>query len=822
MKFNPVSYDFPVAAVLPELAAALLRRRCAVLAAPPGTGKTTLVPPYLLDRVSGRILMLEPRRLAAKAAAVRIAAMLGVPLGGPVGYAMRGEVRRSADTRIEIVTEGLLVRRLQEDPELTGVDVVIFDEFHERSLAADLALALALDVRQSLRPELAILAMSATLDAARIAALLGDAPVIAAEGRLFPVAEHYGEAFGAPRHLPERAAAAVEKILARESGSLLVFLPGAAEIDRCRALLAGKEADQVEILPLYGNLDFKLQEQAIRPAPPGRRKVVLATNLAESSLTIDGVRVVLDAGYERRNRFDPGSGMSRLELVRISRASAIQRAGRAGRLEPGAVYRLYAESDLGRLPEFTPPEIAESDLAGLALELHRWGAAPDALRWLDPPPPSALEAAAALLRELGALDGENRLTPLGRAAAELPVHPRLAVMLRQAAGLKLVPLAAELAALLEERDILPPGASADLTERLRLLRRRPAACRRVVAVRDQLCRLLHVSWREQDENAAGLLLAFAFPDRIGRSRGKLSGSYLLSGGRGARLPEHDDLRRCEFLAVARLDRGEGEGRIQLAAGLTEEALRQHFAARITTAERVFFDAGKERLAGRREEKLGAVVLAAAPLGKISPEKAAELLAAAVRAAGLTTLEFNDSARRLLDRVRFAAGIEPAAWPDWSESALLDRLEELLRQLPAARAIDDLRRADWTALLKNLLGFPLLARLDREYPEFFTVPTGSKLRLDYRGAAPTLAVRVQELYGLATHPTLGHGRFPLRLELLSPARRPIQITSDLPEFWRVNWAIVRKEMRAAYPKHPWPENPAAAPPTTRAKPRGGLA
>lgn len=813
----PAIAGLPVNAVLGELAAALRRERRAVLAAPPGTGKTTLVPGALLDGFAGKIIMLEPRRLAARAAAGRIAALFGENPGGTVGYRMRGETKVGARTRIEVVTEGVLTRMLQADPELTGVDVLIFDEFHERNLHGDLGLALALDVQGSLRPDLALLVMSATLDAGRIAAFLSNAPVIRAEGRLFPVAEHFGEPFGELRRLAARTAAAVKHLLARENGNLLVFLPGAGEIEAAARLLTDC-GDDVLIAPLYGNLDFAEQERAILPPPPGMRKVVLATNIAESSLTIDGVRVVVDSGYERVNRFDPGSGMPRLELSRISRASALQRAGRAGRCEPGAVYRLYSEHDFRLLAEFAAPEICEADLAMVQLELARWGSAAGQLRWLDPPPEAALGAAAALLTELGVFDTAGKLTAAGRQLAELPVHPRLGMMLVEAAKLRLAPLAAELAALLEERDIAPDAPGADLADRLRRYRGRPGAYRRVTAIRDQLCRLLRIDFRALDIEPAGLLLSFAYPDWVAQSRGSLSPSYLLACGRGARLGEGDDLRRSEYLAVARLDRAGAEAGIRLAAHLSEADLRLHFKDRIADVELIRFDRKRQRVTAERETRFGALVLNRAPLGAPPPAAAARVLADAVRETGFHVLSLDPAALNLAHRVRFAARAEPGAFPDFSEAGLLDLLPELLLQNPEARSFDDLRRIDFRNLLATRLGFGLLARLDRDYPERFTAPTGSKLKINYDAEVPTLPVRVQELYGLNIHPALGNGRLPLKLELLSPAGRTVQITSDLPAFWKTNWELVRKEMRSQYPKHLWPEDPAAAAPTTRAKPR----
>ena len=815
--------DLPVSGVLPELAAALKRHGRAVLAAPPGAGKTTLVPPYLLQTLcgsGGRIVLLEPRRVAARAAAARIAALLGDRVGGVAGYRVRGESRVSEATRIEVVTDGVLIRMVQDDPELSGISLVVFDEFHERHLEGDLALALVWDVRGGLREDLRVLVMSATLEVARIAALLDDAPVVEAAGRVFPVVEHWGGPFGTPAELPRRMAVAVRRVAEREPGGVLAFLPGVGEIEKTAALLRDALPEETLLVPLHGSLDRHGQDAALAPAPPGRRKVVLATNIAESSLTLDGVRVVIDSGYERRLRFDPASGMPRLECCRISRASAAQRAGRAGRTEAGAVYRLWTEADHRLLPERPLPEIREADLSRLALELARWGAPPEALRWLDPPPEAAWSAARRLLRELGALDVSGKLTPRGRSLAVLPVHPRLGAMLLQAGAMDLIPLGCELAALLEERDILPPGAGADVSLRLEQWRRRPREYRALNGIRDQLLRLMRTPWREQPADAAGLLLAHAYPEWIGRSRAHAGTSYLLRCGRGAALENGDDLRRAGFLAVARLDGGASAGRIRLAAALREEDLRRYFPEGLTVETVVEFDREHERVSASREERFGAIVLRRTPLEAPPPEQCARLLAEAIRETGLQVPTSDGAARSLLERVRFAASREPGMWPDWSEAGVAAQLETWLLMLPQVRSFDALRKVDWHALLRTVLGHAGLERLERIYPEKYVVPTGSRIRIDYSGPVPVLAVRVQELYGLKTHPALGGGHVSLKLELLSPARRVIQITSDLPGFWRNNWAPVRREMRAAYPKHFWPENPAEAQPTTRAGSSGG--
>lgn len=812
--------ELPVSAVLSELNAAL-QAGCAVLSAPPGAGKTTLVPPYLLGHRyagGGRIIMLEPRRVAARAAAMRIASLLGEQVGETVGYRVRGDVRVGPDTRIEVMTEGMLTALLRRDPALEKVKLVIFDEFHERNLAGDLALALVSDIRSGLRDDLDVLVMSATLEAERVAALLDGAPVVAAPGRMFPVEVHWSGAAGDVRDLPGRMAAAIRQLLPRESGSFLAFLPGAREIEETAAQLADLESESLRVVPLYGALDKREQDEAIAPPAPGRRKVVLATNLAESSLTIEGVRVVLDSGLERRMRFAPGSGLARLECTRISRASAEQRAGRAGRLEPGAVYRFWTELEHRALPERPVPEVLDCDLAPLALQLADWGAAPEQLRWLDPVPVAGFEAARELLRLLGLLDGAGQLTPAGRRAAALAIHPRLAAMLIEAEKRDLLPLAAELAALLEERDPTPRAPGADIEYRLEKLRSAPRQLRQHLVIRDQLLQAFRAAYRPQDGGRAGELLTFAYPDRVAQSRGVPGVHYLLSGGRGARLLETDDLRQHPMLVAADVDGLGAAARIQLAAPLDEADFAAVCGDRFTEVEVVAFDREKERVTAMRETRFGSLVVRRAPLGAVDPGEAARVLAEAVNATGLHVLRLDAAALALLERVRFAAARDPENWPDWSEAALPGRLEEWISGLPEARSFADLGRADWRAVLEQQLGYAAKSRLEREYPERFEVPTGSRLRIDYSAETPVLRVRVQELYGVRVHPALGGGRFPLKLELLSPAQRPIQITSDLPRFWRENWELVRREMRAAYPKHVWPEDPANAAPTTRAKPR----
>ncbi|MBO5688493.1 MAG: ATP-dependent helicase HrpB [Lentisphaeria bacterium] len=794
--------DLPVAAVLPELREVFSRHSAAVLAAPPGSGKTTLVPPGLLS-IARKIIMLEPRRLAARAAACRIAELLGEEPGRTAGYRVRGEQCVSPGTRIEVVTEGILTRMLQDDPELDGVDLLIFDEFHERHLDGDLALALALDAAAALRPDLKILVMSATLEEEKTAKLLGNAPVIRCNGTLFPVREHWGSGFGTSADAGERAAAMAYKVLQNEPGDILIFLPGYKEIMAAAELLEKNVPSNVRIHVLYGSMELKQQRAAIQPAPPEIRKIVIATNIAESSLTIEGIRSVIDSGLERSARFDPASGMERLVTVRSSQSSMRQRAGRAGRLAPGAVYRFCTESEFFQSPESRPPEICTADLTGFVLELACWGAPPDALRWLDPPPGPAWQEGEKLLQKLGALDDAARLTPRGRAMSRYPAHPRLAGMMLAAKELDLQPLAAELAALVTERDI--GGAGTDLRERLALWRKRPKACPALNAARDALLRAAGCRYREQDEEDAAQLLAHAYPDRIGRRRGR---GFLLSGGRGAAFPEGDCLAHLEWIIAAHLDGAGANARIRLALPYSEELLRQTFEPQLTETVRLEND----RVTAFREEMFGAVTLQSTRLAVPDAGKTAALLADVLRQRGENLLALGADESAWLTRLRFACRCEPEVWQDPAE-----HWEEILL-LTGARSVDDLRKTDWKNIFCQWLTYPAVQKLDAAYPERFLTPAGSRLRIDYSGETPTLAVKVQEMYGQKVHPSLAGGKWPLLLHRMSPAGRPIQITGDLPGFWRGSWELVRKEMRGRYPKHVWPEDPANAAPTTRAKPR----
>ena len=809
--------ELPIAEALPALRAALSAHDCAVLQAPPGAGKTTRVPLALLDApwLAGRsILMLEPRRLAATNAARFMARLLGEEVGRRVGYAIRFERKISRATRIEVVTEGILTRRLQSDPELAGIGLVIFDEFHERNLNSDLALALCRDAQQGLREDLKILVMSATLDAEPVARLLGDAPLVSSAGRAHPVAIRYLDREPVGR-LDEIVAAAVRRALKETSGDLLVFLPGAGEIRRCAARLADL-TESVDIRPLYGDLPFAEQERAIFPGP--RRRVVLATNIAETSLTIDGVAVVVDAGWERRPRFDAARGMTTLVLTRISRASAEQRAGRAGRLGPGICYRLWPEGLHGALLPFTPPEIRGVDLAPLALDLARWGV-DDAnkLAWLDPPPAGHLARARALLRLLGALDAGDRITPLGEGMAALPLHPRLARLLLAARESGCPALGADLAALLSERDLLSGSelprhaGESDLLDRLELLRR-PGA-EGVTRAARQFRRLVGMEDSQSapaDGETVGCLLALAFPDRIGREREAGSGRYRLSGGQGARLSPRSSVKGGEWLVAVELEGKPGaEGEIRLASRLSREWIEELFGKALDWRREVEWDESVGRVIAREARRLGAVIVQERPV-KALPEDVTPALLALLRRQGLGLLDWSSpELGQWRARVMLLARLRPqGGWPELADAALLATLEDwLVPHLSGVTTLAGLRRVALLPALHGLLGWERARTLDRLAPERLEVPSGSRIRVDYQGGErPVLACKLQELFGLAETPRLVEGELPVLIHLLSPAGRPLAVTDDLRSFWDRVYPEVKKEMKGRYPKHPWPDDP----------------
>jgi ATP-dependent helicase HrpB len=831
----------PVEPVLPDLRRALAAPGMAVLQAPPGAGKTTLVPLAMLNEpwLAGRkILLLEPRRLAARAAARRMAYLRGEPLGGTVGYRIRRDNMVGPATRIEVVTEGILTRIIQDDPSLELVGLVIFDEFHERSIHADLGLALTLQTRAVLRPDLRVLVMSATLEAEPIAALLGGAPVVTAEGRSYPVETRYLPSRPETR-IEAAVASAVRRALAEEQGDVLAFLPGQGEIHRVAELLADLP-QSVAVQPLYGNLSQEDQDRAIRPAPPGRQKVVLATSIAETSLTIEGTRVVIDSGLARVPKYSPGSGMTRLVTVRVSRSSADQRRGRAGRTGPGVCYRLWAQGEDAQLLGRSPPEILESDLTGLTLELAVGGVLdPAELRWLDLPPAAALAQARALLVQLGAVDAAGRVTPHGRKMAGLGTHPRLAHLLLRGAELGVAPLAADLTALLEERDFLdgrggPPDA--DLRLRLDLLGGREVPpeyhgwvvnANRVERVRAEAKALrgaLHESSRSAPPSRAaareppspGLLLALAYPDRIGRRRQGQAGRFLLRNGQGA-VTDSPALLHADFIVTALLDGERRESRLWLGATVDEAEIRTHFGDQVESEEVVEWNEQIGALVAARRERLGAIVLSEKPLRNPDPALVQATLLDRVRRAGIGVLTWPDESRAIRERLAFLHRVFGAPWPEVSDAALLAGLERWLGpSLGEVRRQADFARIDPGSALLELLGWEERRRLADLAPTHLVVPSGSRIRVDYTDPeTPVLAVRLQEVFGLTETPRVGGGRVPVTMHLLSPARRPVQVTQDLAGFWRTSYFDVRKEMKGRYPKHYWPEDPLVA------EPRRGL-
>jgi len=812
--------ELPVTAVLPALGAALSGRNSAVLVAPPGAGKTTLVPLALLDASwlgSGKIILLEPRRLAARAAARRMAELLGEEPGGTVGYAMRMENRTSARTKILVVTEGVLSRMILDDPELPGVSAVIFDEFHERSLDGDFGLALALDVQGALRPDLRLLVMSATLDGGRVAKLLSGAPVIESQGRAFPVEIRYDER-PAGVAIEDAMSRAIRSALASEPGSVLAFLPGQREIERTAERLQGTVGADTDIVPLYGQLDNRAQDAAIKPAPSGCRKVVLATSIAETSITIDGVRVVIDSGLSRLPRYEPASGLTRLETVRVSKASADQRAGRAGRTQPGAAIRLWRAEQTAALPAFTPPEILEADLSGLLLDCAAFGVAdPSGLSFLDPPPAPALNEARALLEALHAIDDAGRLTEAGAAIRKLALPVRLAHMVAEAAKTGQVFAAATLAVLLTERGL--GGDSADLERRL--MRFRGEKSPRANAARQLAERLARQAGGGQSGEAtsAGALLIHAWPDRVARARGE-RGRFVLANGSGAMVDAADPLAGETWLVVADLQGKAQNARITAAAPVDETDIRTALADHIETKRETSFDRERRAVRVRETARLGAITLSERMLPAPSGADADRAITDALREHGLSLLDWGKDGETLRQRLGWLHRGLGAPWPDVSDAGLLDRLDDWLVPFLAGDAsFAAIKPATLSAGLMSLVPHDLQRKVDTLAPTHFDAPSGSHVPIRYNGEWPVLAIRVQELFGLDRHPSIANGTVPLTLELLSPAHRPIQTTRDLPGFWRGSWSDVRTDMRGRYPRHVWPENPLLAAATSRAKPRG---
>ena len=815
----------PIDDVLGEITSTLVRSNTAVLVAPPGAGKTTRVPLALLDAEwakGKKIIVLEPRRIVARAAAERMAQTLGEKAGDTVGYRVRFGSKISRATRIEVVTEGIFSRQILGDPELGGVAAVLFDEFHERSLDADLGLALARDAQQGLREDLRILVMSATLDGARVAKLLGDAPVIASEGRAFPVETRY---LGRKPdvQLERQMADAIATALRADAGSVLAFFPGAAEIRRTETFLRERVSDaNIEIVPLFGALDSTVQDRAIAPPPKGTRKVVLATSIAETSLTIDGVRIVVDSGVARVPRYEPDIGLTRLETIRASRAAVDQRRGRAGRTEPGVCYRLWDEPQTASFEAYTRPEILSADLSSLVLDLAQWGVSdPSKLAFLDAPPAPALLEARALLRELNALDDAGRITPEGKSLRALALPPRLARMIVDSYRLGSGEDAAHIAAILTERGL--GGDSADLDARLDQFRRDRSQ-------RAQSAKQLAQRWTAQvaaDEKlsakdvslSTGRLLALAFPDRVARNRG--NGSFVLANGRGANIDQTTSLAKAPYIAVAELTGTAANGRILLAAPITQDEIETQFADHIKTNDEITFDTSAMALRARRRTTLHAITLSEQTLPVKPSAETARVLADGLAAAGIDRLPWPKPLKQWRDRVMFLRAASKDEWPDLSDAALSAARENWLTPaLHDKTSLAGFSSGDLSDALMALLPWELRARLDREAPTHFEAPTGTSLPIDYEAEqGPTIAVRLQELFGLTTHPSIARGKIPLVLELLSPAHRPVQVTRDLPGFWRGSYAAVRTDLRGRYPRHPWPEDPASAPPTRRVKPRG---
>ncbi|MBV8189334.1 MAG: ATP-dependent helicase HrpB [Alphaproteobacteria bacterium] len=806
----------PVDEALPRLKEALRVHNAAVLVAPPGAGKTTRVPLALLDEpwlAGGKIVMQEPRRLAARAAARRMAATLGESVGETVGYRVRLDSKVGPRTRIEVVTDGLFLRRLQDDPSLEGVGCVIFDELHERGLETDISFAL---VREDLR----MVAMSATLDPGPVAERLGGAPIVESAGRMFPVETRYLEREPIGR-IEDAVTSVIRRALAEEHGSALAFLPGIAEIRRVAERL-GDLGREVDVAPLYGDLSPAEQDRAIAPAPSDRRKVVLATSIAETSLTIEGVRLVIDSGLMRLPRFSPRSGMTRLETMRVSQASAEQRRGRAGRLAPGVCYRLWTEEAQRGLLPFTPPEILDADLGPLALELAVWGAREADLPWLTAPPAAALASARSLLTDLAAIDETGAITPHGRAMASLGQHPRLAHLVLKGRALGQPRLAALLAAILSERDFLrlPPGQrDVDLRHRVdvALAGGRDSAPRLILEAARRLTPAR--SNETPDVGRTGELLALAYPDRIGRRRSGTTGRYLLSGGRGASLPEGDPLGNEEFLVVADLDGTAQESRIFLAAPIAAADIEEAYAARIVDEEIVQWSDRHGAVLARRRRRLGALILDDKPLANPDPETVRGAMLDGIRRLGLAALPWTDDVAKWRQRVAFLRRLDDS-WPDLSDEALLASLEDWLGPfLAGVSRRDHLARIDLGAALRALLPWERQRLLDRLAPTHIEVPSGSHIQVDYDNPAEaTLSVRLQEMFGLLDTPRIADGGVPLTLHLLSPARRPVQVTRDLASFWANGYPAVKAELKGRYPKHYWPDDPLVAEPTARLRPR----
>ncbi|OPH57544.1 ATP-dependent helicase HrpB [Paenibacillus ferrarius] len=823
----------PIESVLPQLLEVLSLQPCAVLVAQPGAGKTTQVPLAILKAAwlqDQKILMLEPRRLAARAAARYMSKLLGEEVGNTVGYRVKNDTRVGPNTRIEVITEGVLTRMLQSDPALEGVGIVIFDEFHERNLHGDIGLALSRQTQSLLREDLRILIMSATIEAEPVAAMLDNAPIIQSEGRVFPVSTHYLTSKWSGR-LEVPVVKSIQQALQENEGNILVFLPGAAEIHRVASQLAAlKWGKEIEIALLYGNLSQEAQDRALSASDEGCRKVVLATSIAETSLTVEGITVVIDSGLMRVPRFSPRTGMTRLTTVPVSVASADQRRGRAGRLGPGVCYRLWTETEQRQLPPSSTPEIREADLAPLALELAAWGVPdPAALVWLDPPPAAAYQQARDLLVQLGALHENGGLTPHGKRLASLGLHPRLAHMVLQAIPLELGTLACELAVMLGERDFMRAAAErdADVRTRIEVLWRAAQGeqradvdfglCRRIAAEAKVLMQALGISPSAQRASASGMLLAFAYPDRIAQRRS--TGKFLLSSGRGAALPDLQPISAERYLVAAELDDNGAESRIYLAAPIQEDELLDLFADRLQQEQEVLWDHAMGTVRAKQRLRLGAIIMKESQLQEPNPELVVQAWISGIQAESLELLPWTRSARQLQERVNFLHRFDDQ-WPDMREETLLAGAAEWLGpHLYGLKSKGALGRLNLTSILEEMLTWEQRRWLEEWAPTHIQVPSGSRIPVDYSvSEAPSIAVRLQEMFGLADTPRIAKGRVAVTVHLLSPAQRPVQVTKDLASFWREAYFEVKKDLKGRYPKHYWPDDPMAAMPTNRAKPR----
>ncbi|HBC85627.1 MAG TPA: ATP-dependent helicase HrpB [Lentisphaeria bacterium] len=829
--------NLPVEKILPQLREALAKGASVILKAPPGAGKTTLVPTALLDEPwlkDRKIIMLEPRRLAARSAAYRMSDNLGEAVGRTVGYRTRTDSKVSRDTRIEVVTEGIFTRQILGNPELENIGLVIFDEFHERNIHTDLGLAFALDVQANLREDLKILIMSATLDPEKIAVLFDKPAIVSCEGFIFEIKNKYLMKSSIRERMEDFMARAVGKALEEETGSILCFLPGVGEIRRVEERIRAQGIpDDVMICPLYGDLDKKAQDDAIRPAPDGLRKIVLATNIAESSITIDGVTVVIDSGLSRKSIFDPRTGMSHLDTVRVSRASADQRRGRAGRTGPGKCYRLWAENETSMMPEYDVPEILESDLANLALSLAEWGGTQSVsyLKWLDAPPAAKFAQSVELLKELGAVDEKGKITAHGKKMLAAGTHPRLANMIIRSAHLGLGSLACNIAAMLEERDLIKfrmGSRDSDLRLRLDELKKTSGTHHiddsvrwRIKTFSEEFRRRMGITFKECDSAMAGVVLGFAYPDRIAKRREGEAPIYLLSCGRAAKFANHEPISKEEFLTIAELDDKDKDAKVLLAAPLKLKDIEHYFGSNIRKIESVEWNDRDGSVDARGRRMFGEIILEEFPIRNPDKNKIAEAILFGIRKRGLGMLPWDNEAENLRRRIALVGRSDNKNdWPDMSDEALLESLEEwLLPFLGGIRRASDFGRISLCEALKSQLDWKQKELLDKLAPTHLKVPSGSMIRLDYReGDTPVLSVRVQELFGARAHPCVGGGKIPVLIKILSPSMRPVQTTSDLPGFWSSSYQFVKKDLKGRYPKHYWPENPMEVAPTRGLKPR----